>query len=95
MEIGRFRFHRRASMALGQLSDGDQAKVLEQIETLADSPPSKWPARVVQRVDVAMPLYLIQVDNSLRVLIAASEGRAPEVVDIVRHETLQQFAKAE
>jgi hypothetical protein len=31
----------------------------------------------------------------LRVLIAAPDGRAPEVMDIVRHETLQQFAKAE
>jgi len=95
MEIGRLEFHRRASMALGQLSDAEQARVLERLGALAEISPSDWPARVVKRVDVATPLYLIRVDNSLRVLIAAPEGRAPEVVDIVRHETLQQFAKAE
>jgi len=95
MEIGRFGFHRRAFMTLGGLSDAEQAKVLDRLKELADIPPSDWPARVLKRVDVATPLYLIQVDNSLRVLIAAPEDRAPEVVDIVRHETLQQFAKAE
>ena len=49
---------------------------------------ASWPA------DVAEPLYVIPVDDSLRVLLFAHEGRDPEVVDIVRHETLQQFAGA-
>jgi len=95
MEIGRFGVHRRASTVLGQLSDAERARVLKRLVALSDVPPSKWQARVVKRVDVATPLYLIRVDKSLRVLIAAPEGRAPEVVDIVRHETLQQFAKSE
>jgi mRNA-degrading endonuclease RelE of RelBE toxin-antitoxin system len=95
MEIGRFGFHRRASMTLAALSDAEQAKVLDRLKELADKPPSDWPARVVKRADVGTQLYLIRVDNSLRVLIDAPEDGAPEVVDIVRHEALQQFAKAE
>jgi hypothetical protein len=94
MENGHFGLHRRASMALGQLSDTERARIAEQLDALADLPPSEWPARIVKRADVATTLYLISVDNSLRLLIAAPDGQAPEVVDIVRHEMLEQFAKA-
>ncbi len=94
MENGHFGLHRRASMALGQLPDIEQARVMQRLEALADLPPSEWPARIVKRADVATTLYLISVDESLRLLIAAPEGQAPEVVDIVRHETLEQFARA-
>src|SRR5262249_7303193 len=95
MEKKGFGFHRRAFMALGELPDAERVAVLERLEALSEIPPPHWPARVVRRAGVATPLYLIRIDDSLRVLIAAPEGRAPEVVDIVRHETLQQFATAE
>ena len=81
-------------MALVQLPDIEQARIMERLESLAHLPPSQWPARIVNRADVATTLYLISVDESLRLLIAAPEGQAPEVVDIVRHETLEQFATA-
>jgi hypothetical protein len=92
MENGHLGLHRRASMALGQLPDIEQARVIERLEALNDLPPNEWPARIVKRADVATILYLISVDDSLRLLIAAPEGQPPEVMDIVRHETLQQFA---
>jgi hypothetical protein len=92
MENGHLGLHRRASMALGQLPDIEQARVIERLEALNDLPPSEWPARIVKRADVATTLYLISVDDSLRLLIAAPEGQPPEVMDIVRHETLEQFA---
>jgi hypothetical protein len=95
MESNGFGFHRRAFMALGELSDAERAAVLERLEALSRIPPRDWHARVVRRAGSATPLYLIRIDDSLRVLIAAPEGRAPEVVDVVRHETLQQFATAE
>jgi hypothetical protein len=94
MENGHLRLHRRASMALGQLPDIEQVRIRERLEALADLPPSEWPARIVKRTDVATTLYMISVDDSLRLLIAAPEGQDPEVVDIVRHETLEQFATA-
>ena len=64
------------------------------LASLAHLPPSEWPARVVRRPDVAEPLYMIPVDGGWRVLISAPAGQDPEVVDIVHHETLCQFAGA-
>ncbi len=95
MENGSFGFHRRAFMALGELSDAERAAILDRLEALSATSPRDWQARVVRRPGIASTLYLIRIDESLRVLIAAPEGRTPEVVDIVRHETLQQFATAE
>jgi hypothetical protein len=95
MENRGFDFHRRAFMALGELPDAERAAVLERLDSLSEAPPRDWRARVVRRAGIATPLYLIWIDDSLRVLIAAPEGRTPEVVDIVRHVTLQQFATAE
>jgi hypothetical protein len=95
MEFGGFGFHRRAFMALGELSSDDQAAILERLESLEELSPDDWHAIVVKRPGVAEPLYLLRVGDSLRVLIAAPEGCEPEVVDIVRHETLEQFATAE
>jgi hypothetical protein len=92
MRVGRFGLHRRAFMALGQLSAVDQSAIVERLESLSDLPPQDWPARVARRPDVAEPLYVIPVDDSLRVLIFAPEDHDPEVADIVRHETLERYA---
>ncbi len=94
MKVGRFELHRRAVMTLGQLSALEQSAIVERLESLADVPPQDWPARIARRPDVAEPLYVVPVDDSLRVLIFAPEGRDPEVADIVRHETLERFATA-
>lgn len=94
MEAGGFRLHYRAFVALSQLPDGDQAAIRARLASLAGLPPSEWPARVIRRPDVAEPLYLIPVEGGWRVLISAPAGQDPEVVDIVHHETLRQFAGA-
>jgi hypothetical protein len=94
MEAGGFRLHYRAFVALSQLPEVDQAAIRARLASLADLPPSEWPARVIRRQDVAEPLYMIPVDGGWRVLISAPAGQDPEVVDIVHHETLRQFAGA-
>ena len=43
---------------------------------------------------MAEPLYMIPVNGGWRVLISRPAGQDPEVVDIVHHETLSQFAGA-
>src|SRR5437588_9982286 len=83
MEVGGFRLHYRAFIALSQLSEADQAAVRARLATLAKLPPSEWPARVVRRPDVAEPLYLVSVDGGWRILIFAPAGQDPEAVDIV------------
>ena len=94
MEVERFRFHRRADMALNELSPADQAAVRERLAALADVPPRQWDAREVTRQGATTPLYLVRVDDSLRALIDLHADRAPEVLDIVRQETLESFARA-
>ena len=43
---------------------------------------------------MAESLYMIPVDGGWRIFIAAPAGQDPEVVDVVHHETLREFAGA-
>jgi hypothetical protein len=94
MEVSGFTLNYRSFIALSQLSEADQAAIREKLATLANLTPSEWPARVVRRPDVIEPLYMILVDGGWRILIFARAGQAPEVFDIVHHETLQTIAGA-
>ena len=94
MEIAGFGLHYRAFNALSQLPEADQAGIRARLETLANLPPSEWPARVVRRPGVSETLYVISVDGGWRILISARPGQTPEVADIVHHETLQTIAGA-
>jgi hypothetical protein len=93
MEVGSYKFHRRAFTALNQLAGDEQAQVLETLAALADTPAAQWPAQA-KRLPGDQPLYLVPVNDSLRVIVRAADGQEPEVMDIVRHETLESFTKA-
>jgi len=94
MEVGNYKFHRRAFMALNQLPADEQAKVLETLARLFDSPADQWPAAQAKRLSGEPPLYLVRIDDSLRAIVSSAEGQEPEVMDIVRRETLEFFAKS-
>jgi hypothetical protein len=94
LEIAGFGLHYRAFNALYQLPEADQAAIRARLETLANLPPSEWPARVVRRPEVTDTLYVIPVDGGWRIMILARAGQTPEVADIVHHETLQWLAGA-
>jgi hypothetical protein len=94
MEVGSYRFHRRALTALNQLAGDEQAQVLEALAALVDTPRAQWPAVQARRLPGESPLYLVPINDSLRVFVRAADGQEPEVMDIVRHETLESFSKA-
>ncbi len=94
MEVGRFRFHRRAFTALNELSPTDQARVLDQLRVLDGIPPQDWPVPQVKKLGAEPGLYLLRIDSSLRAIVHVAEGQEPEVLDLVRHETLEKFARA-
>jgi hypothetical protein len=94
MDAGNIKFHRRASMALAELPSGDQAKVRASVASLAGIPVEEWSNGRLRRLPGPQPLYLLEVDDSLRVFLLATEGQPPEVVDVVRQETLNTFARA-
>ena len=62
---------------------------------LAEVSLRQWPRQGVVRISPDEPLYMVPVDDSLRVILRAGEGEQPEAQDIVRHETLQWFQTAE
>ena len=93
MEVGSYKFHRRAFMALNQLAAEEQAHVLEALTGLVDAPAAQWPVAQAKRLPGEPPLYLVRIDDSLRAIVSAPDGQEPEVMDIVRRETLESFAK--
>src|SRR5947209_12020581 len=93
MEVGSYKFHRRALSALNQLAADEQAQVLERLAGLVDTPASQWSAAQVKKLPGDPALYLVRVNDSLRAIVQAGNRTEPEVLDLVRHETLQSFAK--
>lgn len=94
MEVGSYKFHRRAFAALHQLAGDEQAQVLETLAALTDVPVGDRPAARAKQLPGPQPLYLVRVNDSLRAIVRAADGQAPEVLDVVRHETLESFTKA-
>jgi hypothetical protein len=94
MEIGRFKLHRRAFSALGELSPEDQETIQTRLDALGGVPPNEWPATRVKAPHDDRPVYLLRIDHSLRAFIAVSRDGELEILDFVRRETLETFAKA-
>ncbi len=89
-----YRFHRRALAAFNELADDDRAQVEHALAALPQTPAGPWPART-KRIPGDQPLFIVPVNDSLRAIVLAVDGQAPEVMDFVRRETLEFFAKAE
>lgn len=94
MAVSTYTFHRRALMALQQLPDAEQNQVRERLTVLFEIPVEQWPAVWAKRLQEDPPLYLVRISDDLRAFVQVEDGRIPEVVDIVRRETLEAFAKA-
>jgi hypothetical protein len=77
MEVGSYKFHRRAFAVLNQLAGDEQAQVLETLAALVATPTAQWPAARVQRLPGDQPLYLVHVNESLRALAWAAAGQEP------------------
>ena len=94
MEAGGFRLHYRAFVVLSQLPEADQAAIRERLASIANLPPSEWPVRGQATGRGRATLYDPPRQWVEGLLIAVPAGEDPEVVDIVHHETLRQFAGA-
>lgn len=93
MQVGSYKFHRRALMALNQLTADERARVLETLAGLVETPVAQWLAPQARRLPGESPLYLVRIDDSLRAIVRAADGQEPEVMDIAHRETLEFFAK--
>jgi hypothetical protein len=93
MIVGNYNFHRRAYMAFVQLAPEDQKKLLESLEALADTPVQEWLEGSARRLGDDPSLYIVPVDESLRVVVQAEE-KSLMVLDIVRQETIDFFTRS-
>jgi hypothetical protein len=89
----KYKLHRRALMALNQLPEAEQTQLRERLAVLLEIPLTQWPAAWVNQVHRDQPLYVLRVTDSLRAIIKAEDGKPLELMDIVRHETLEFFAQ--
>jgi hypothetical protein len=94
MEVGTCTFHRLAKMKFHQLDSDEQARVRETLAALVETPVAQWPPEKARRLPGDPAMFLVRVDDSLRLFVQVVEGRQPEVLDIVHQETLDFFAKA-
>ncbi|OWK45609.1 hypothetical protein [Fimbriiglobus ruber] len=92
MVASKYTLHRRALMALHQLSGEEQATVRDRLDALAGVPLAQWPAAGAKKLATAEPLYLFHVDGTWRVILRAVAGQPPEALDIFQQERLELFA---
>lgn len=87
------KMHRRARNVYHQLDLDEQVQVQEKLQALVGLSPAQWPGATDFSTPNSYPDYLVPIDNSLRFIIQAKEGQEPEVIDIIRQERLDAFAK--
>lgn len=88
-----YRWHRLAIDKFYQLQPEDQARVRARLDALALMPASQWPEGTVRPLPADGSLSLIHLDHSLRAIAEIGDDHLGEVLDIVRQETLDAFAK--
>jgi hypothetical protein len=93
MADDRFRLHRRAQIAINELPAEEGDQVLSALDSLTSKPPAKWPAYRAQVFPSDKSLYLVRVNPSVRVILRVADGQPYKVLDVVRQETLDSFAK--
>lgn len=94
MAFSTYKLHRRALMALHQLPEVEQKQLQERLTALLELPTAQWPAAWVNRLQGDPPVHLVRINDSLRVIVQAEDGRQPELMDIVRHDRLESFARS-
>jgi hypothetical protein len=91
---GRFTVNSRALTGYYAISQAERNALHRAVDLLADVPEDRWPAAGAARLDSPVPLYLVWVDDSLRAIVRPTADGKPEVLDLVRHETLQRSFRA-
>jgi len=93
MDVGNFKFHRRARAAFNQLDGDEQERVQGALASLATLPPDRWPTAQVKRLPGDKAFLVVRIDDQWRAIVQTAEGETPEVMDLVRQDTLDAFAK--
>ena len=88
-----FTIHRRAWLAYNVITPKERAAVDAAVERLADLPEERWEEAGAARLETAEPLYVVNVDRSLRAFVRPTPGGRPELDDLLRQEMLDRYFK--
>ena len=91
MHEQRFTIHRRALLASDGLTPPEREAVAAAMGRLAELPADRWPDAGARRLAEEQPVFLLRLDDSLRVFVRPVPGGQPEILDITRREVLEQF----
>jgi hypothetical protein len=81
----------RAFLAWSALTRKERDALEAAIGRLATLPLGRWPQAGGVPLESEEPLYMVRVDDSLRAIVRPAPRGGPEVLDLVRHETLERF----
>jgi hypothetical protein len=84
-----FAIHHQAFTGYTTLAPEERVAIQAAIEPLVDRPEEEWTAHGAIRLGSPNPLYLLKIDASLRAIVQPMPGGQPELLDLVRHETLE------
>lgn len=84
-----FAIHHAAFTGYMTLTPEERVAIQAAIDPLVDRPEEEWTAHGAIRLGSAEPLYLLKIDASLRAIVRPAPGGRPELLDLVRHETLE------
>jgi hypothetical protein len=93
MNNHRFLVYRSAALGYSRLTAEERAALERVLAPLAAVPQDRWPTAGAVRLESPEPLYFVRVDDSLRAIIRPAADGRPEILDFVRHETLELFFK--
>ena len=93
MDLGGYKWHRRAYGSYLNMETDERARVMERLKILATIPVEQWPAVWATLVPGDPGLYLVKIDDSLRVFLQTKADEPSEVMDFVHQGTLDLFRK--
>jgi len=83
--------HRRALIGFNTFTADERGHLDRAVAPLLDLPEERWSDVGARRLGRDESVYLVQVDDNWRAFVQPTTC-GPEVVDLVRKETLQAFA---
>jgi hypothetical protein len=87
--------HYGASTAMDGLADADRQRLVEAVERLQGTDPSRWPEAEIVRLSDPEPLYLLCLSPDLRVILGRTDANELEIRDIFREEVLNLWFRQE
>jgi hypothetical protein len=84
-----FAIRHQAFSSYTSLTPEERVVIQAAIEPLVGRPEQEWTAHGAIRLGSADPFYLLKIDASLRAIIQPTPEGRPELLDLVRHETLE------